>query len=59
MVFANMPQQQLSIGTGVFALLAWKRFKGVMAASVKVQTLLLDTERENISGSHRFTMTGL
>lgn len=43
MVFADMSQQQLSIWTGVLALLAWKRLKGVMAASVKVQALLLDT----------------
>lgn len=44
---ANVSQQQLTVRAGVLTLLAWKRFPGVMAASVKVQTLLLDTEENN------------
>lgn len=46
---AHVSQQQLAVRAGVLTLLARKRFPGVMAASVKVQTLLLDTE-ENSSG---------
>lgn len=44
MVSADVSQQQLTVGTGVLALLARKRLAGVVAASVEVQTLLLDAE---------------
>lgn len=44
---ANVSQQQLPVRAGVLTLLAWKRLPGVMAASVEVQTLLLDTEKSS------------
>lgn len=47
MARANVSQQQLTVWAGVLTLLAWKRLPGVVAASVKVQTLLLDAEEKN------------
>lgn len=44
---ADVSQQQLAVRAGVLTLLAWKRLPGVMAASVQVQTLLLDAEENN------------
>lgn len=44
---ANVSQQQLTVWAGVLTLLAWKRLPGVMAASVKVQALLLDAENSS------------
>lgn len=48
-VCANMSQQQLAVRAGVGTLLAWKRFTSVMAASMKVQTLLLDAEENKVN----------
>lgn len=45
-VSADVSQQQLAVRTRVLTLLAWKRLTGVMAASVEVQTLLLNADRE-------------
>ena len=42
-VSADVSQQKLTIWTRILALLAWKGLTSVMTASVKVQTLLLDT----------------
>lgn len=44
-----MSQQQLAVRAGVGTLLAWKRFTSVMAASMKVQTLLLDAEENKVN----------
>lgn len=52
-VSADMSQQQLAVRTRILTLLAWKRLAGVMAASVEVQTLLLDTETEKPAGQIR------
>lgn len=46
MVSADVSKQQLTVWTRVLTLLAWKRLASMMAASVEVQTFLLDTETE-------------
>lgn len=42
-VSAHVSEQQLAVWTRVITLLAWKRLTSMMTASMKVQTLLLDT----------------
>lgn len=48
MVSVDMSPQQLVVRTRVLAVLAWKRLPSMVAASVEVQTLLLDTEKQFI-----------
>ncbi len=43
-VSADVSKQQLTVGTRVLTLLAWKHLTSVVTATVKVQTLLLNTE---------------
>lgn len=45
-VSADVSEQQLAVRTRILTLSAWKRLPCVVTASMKVQTLLLDTDRE-------------
>lgn len=53
-VSADMSQQQLAVRARVVALLTWERLTSVMAASMEIQTLLLDAVEKNKNNAVQF-----